>query len=1146
MVRRKTYKTIFVVLLTILAMIAAVLSLSACGGDKNEPIPAGAEKGAYYCEVGGKEYLITLSDGPSVKVKFGDAEKEGTYALDETQLTMTFTESDTLTATYENEEITLTYEGKELTFIRKVNYTVTFETNGGSEVKAVSALNGKTVAKPDDPTRANYKFIGWRADEDSDALFDFENTVISGNITLYAKWEYIPQKNVIMLPNGNEVTVTEGENYTLGVPSDMESGYEFVGWVTDDGTLLTDNSGNSLSPWNIALGDVSVSAKIEVILTYELASDGSGYAVSGNEASAHLTQLTIPAYHDGEPVTEILTFDGYTALEKVNIPNTVTYFADISFPDSTKLAEYEIYNVDDVTNAAFTTKDGVVFSADEHTLVRYPIAKADESYTVPASVTEIASFAFYGLTEGDYRFPTYCGALTELVLPSNLKTIGEYAFYQRGNLKTVRFNNDKSNVEWSVGDYAFAGHLLKSFPFEKNLAEIGNYAFQSIDMLNKAPLHGELVLYDGIKTIGEYAFAGSTSMSSWMTSVTIPASLESLGAGTFSTCTTLTEVSFAEGCKLTSIPDEAFASSGIESIRLPDGITSIGASAFSECRELTEIEISSGVKSIGESAFYNCLSITRLTLPEGLESIGDMAFSGMSKLTEINIPSSATSVGSGIFSGCDALDLVNVTVGTGNTAIAIKDGVMYSADMKELLYYPANKTDTSYVMPDTVETIPSEVFAYNEYLTSVTLSKNLTVIPSGTFYRATNLREIVIPASVERIEAEAFYGCSALTSVKFENGSKLSTIGDSAFYSSGITAIELPNTLYMIGESAFSYSDLKSIVLPDSVTVLGSSCFRGCHELESATLPNRLTSIPDFTFTSCFSLQSFHISDAVESIGQDAFTNTASLSAFSIGENNKTFKVIEGNLYSKDGKTLLLYAHGSAATKFTVPDGVTYIAEYAFGFNYTYGTDGMPATALAFVDCNDVTEIGASAFQELTSLTGINLSNVTVIGANAFSKSGLKKVDLGNVESLGGSVFYQCSALKDVTLGTKLTSLPRMVFGQCTALESIDCSYVIEIGEYAFYYCTALKSITFSNGPVSLSDDAFMGSSLSMVIICGQESLDAFLADGSLFPYATTIKIKDTLSISDEKLSAIGFEKSNVDGGYIVYVKNSQKEQAEL
>ncbi len=68
------------------------------------------------------------------------------------------------------------------------SYTVTFNANGGSSVKAQTVQYGGKVGKPSDPTRSGYAFKGWYSDKGLTKAYNF-STAITGNLTLYAKWE---------------------------------------------------------------------------------------------------------------------------------------------------------------------------------------------------------------------------------------------------------------------------------------------------------------------------------------------------------------------------------------------------------------------------------------------------------------------------------------------------------------------------------------------------------------------------------------------------------------------------------------------------------------------------------------------------------------------------------------------------------------------------------------------------------------------------------------------------------------------------------------------------------------------------------------------------------------------------------------------
>ena len=163
-------------------------------------------------------------------------------------------------------------------------------------------------------------------------------------------------------------------------------------------------------------------------------------------------------------------------------------------------------------------------------------------------------------------------------------------------------------------------------------------------------------------------------------------------------------------------------------------------------------------------------------------------------------------------------------------------------------------------------------------------SKLTYINMSGTTCPALNTIEI--PASVESC---SFIGCSSLTNITFEEGSKLKTIEDSAFSScTGLTSITIPNSVTTIGSSAFNgCTGLTSITIPDSVTTIGNGAFYNT-SLESVTIGNGVTTIGDSAFFDRTGLTSITIPDSVTSIGKYAFSGCSNITSVTIGKSVKT------------------------------------------------------------------------------------------------------------------------------------------------------------------------------------------------------------------------------------------------------------------
>ena len=155
----------------------------------------------------------------------------------------------------------------------------------------------------------------------------------------------------------------------------------------------------------------------------------------------------------------------------------------------------------------------------------------------------------------------------------------------------------------------------------------------------------ELVIPEGTKKIGNYAFYGCEEM----TSLSLPEGLTSIGEYAFDRCGKLTSLVLPKS--LTSIGMCAFRTCHtINELTIPGGIQTVEESVFSSPTSLERLTIQSGVTTIKRRAFYDCGSLRFLTLPEGLKTIGVEAFS-QGIISELIIPSSVTEIGAYAFSG---------------------------------------------------------------------------------------------------------------------------------------------------------------------------------------------------------------------------------------------------------------------------------------------------------------------------------------------------------------------------------------------------------------------------------------------------------------------------------------------------------------
>ena len=134
-----------------------------------------------------------------------------------------------------------------------------------------------------------------------------------------------------------------------------------------------------------------------------------------------------------------------------------------------------------------------------------------------------------------------------------------------------------------------------------------------------------------------------------------------------------------------------------------------------------------------------------------------------------------------------------------------------------------------------------------------------------SFQQAKNMVSVRIPASVTEIGEGAFSDLKNLKTVTFAPGSQLETIVRTAFSGSGVTTIELPDSLKTIGYGAFmNCHGLKSMTIPSGVETIGESAFINCRYLETISIPASVTSIGKSVFDSCSSLKTIEYAGTKE------------------------------------------------------------------------------------------------------------------------------------------------------------------------------------------------------------------------------------------------------------------------------------------
>ena len=219
----------------------------------------------------------------------------------------------------------------------------------------------------------------------------------------------------------------------------------------------------------------------------------------------------------------------------------------------------------------------------------------------------------------------------------------------------------------------------------------------------------KVIIEDGVTSIGEYAFAGSS-----VENIVMPASLKIIEYYAFGRCTNLENIIIPNSVETIDICAFQMCSN-LKSINLPDSLVTIGTKAFESCSSLETITIPNQVTMINDKTFSGCNNLKEITLPEGLVSIGGLAFNACILLEKLSIPDTVTYIGSEAFYWCRNLKEIKLS----ESIICIRYRTFGSCSSLQ-----------SIVVPDSVKTVGKGAFEGCSKLESISVSAD-TVVETG-------------------------------------------------------------------------------------------------------------------------------------------------------------------------------------------------------------------------------------------------------------------------------------------------------------------------------------------------------------------------------------------------------------------------------
>ena len=656
-------------------------------------------------------------------------------------------------------------------------------------------------------------------------------------------------------------------------------------------------------------------------------------------------------------------------------------------------------------------------------------------------------------------------------MPKGFKKIGNEAF-TNSKVKKVYVDSfetwnsiDMQDIPMKVADELYiGGELVTAIDVPESVTELNSKNFLYIKNLEYLKLHENVsAVYGGISVESLYI----DSMEQY---------IDIIANSVSESDATTSPVSFMSCAKKVYVGGEL-----LTEIVIPEGVKEIPAGCFSATKGISKISFPSSVEKIGNKAFFNMPDTKAVSVADAETwfricdelavsssyKVFDKLYIGGEEAATVTIPDSVEKLPFWSFSR--AKNIKNIVLSKN-----IKDfNKAFSNDCSfiENVYVDSLETWLGYNF-ETASCNPmywaEKLYVDGELLTDV-------VIPDGTtelgyqFYGCESLKTVTIPASVTKINKDAFMGCESIEAV--------------------------------YAESLESWLNIDFETAESNPLYSGAKLYIDGKLLTEVTLPENMSAFKSYTFYGCTSLKKINITENVKSFNKDTFTGCTNASVYADTlEHWLSFEFTEETTPMASGKNL--YIAGKALTKLTVPEGTKKIPDYAFAYvknltkveipastvigRYAFSNSGVKVAVVGtlpegqtqataeinqydgwFKGCSDV---------ELTIGPGIKK-----VGYQSFSGcSAIKKLTFSyGVEEIGELAFRGSTHLEEVVFSSSVKSVGVNAFYNCQKLESvtfgdrIEGKALMEVGKYAFDKCTALKNIIFNTGVKSFKGYAF-------------------------------------------------------------------------
>lgn len=569
-----------------------------------------------------------------------------------------------------------------------------------------------------------------------------------------------------------------------------------------------------------------------------------------------------------------------------------------------------------------------------------------------SKVNEIGNSAFAG------------SGLISIEIPTNGIILGTGIFANCSSLAELTFEDakedDSLNIK-KIPDASFSGTILVDIVLPDTVTTIGKNAFSNILTLNSFTISEN----SNLSEISDLAFAGCSNILNFY----IPKYVHTIGEEAFERCTSLRNVTFSD-----------------ENI-----IGIISAKVFKDCYALTIINLPSTIRIIGDFAFENCTCLVDLVLPESLGLLGSTVFSGCESLNDLTIPEKIEVIPAATFKNCYMLQNViwneNIKIigaeafyntpyktTLPKTIFNIGESAFASDGEKKPKSFVGIDLEIGTASDGVSVTIGDNAFAKSG-INSITLGAKVTELGNGIFTESDIVSADFKNLKITKIGDSMFEKCALFESVALGTNSSINTIGNSAFAFTKISDFDFSNILSIgdsafeeasmleidvelgvsinvtIGEKAFYKSGITDLVLGAKVIKLGGNAFAET-SIASADLEHlSITAISDSFFADCSNLATIKINSGIRTIGASAFTGTA-ITDISFLNVATELEQIMNSAFEKCEKL----------TEAVIPSTVSYVGAAAFKgckdlSSLTWSISANVINAETFNGCNKLTNV---------------------------------------------------------------------------------------------------------------------------------------------------------------------------------------------